>query len=117
MVKCPNCGMEMPREPRLFARLRHRWRFGRGPARQVAPPADGLCRRPGITLAEVPPGANALVERFLDPTHVRKFLALGILPGTTVTVLKQSPAVVVRAGYSEFAFDKALARTLLVRRI
>ncbi|MGB9690986.1 MAG: FeoA family protein [Candidatus Sumerlaeaceae bacterium] len=117
MVKCPNCGMEMPREPHPLARLKQ-WLFGKKlPAESVVPPHDGLCQRPGFTLAEIPPGRQALVERFLDPTHVRKFLSLGVLPGTTLTVLKQSPAVVVRVGYSEFAFDKALAQTVLVRRV
>jgi Fe2+ transport system protein FeoA len=115
MVKCPNCGIEMPREPHPLARLRD-WLFGRKQA-NLAPAPDGLCQRPGLTLAEIAPGGHALVERFLEPSHVRKFLSLGVLPGTAVTVLKQTPAVVVRVGYSEFAFDKALAQTVLVRKI
>jgi len=115
MVKCPNCGMEMPREPHPLARLRERL-FGKR-QKPLQPAPDGLCQRPGRTLAEVPPGHQALVERFLDPSHVRKFLSLGILPGTSLTVVKHSPAVVVRVGYSEFAFDKALAQTVLVRSL
>ncbi|MCX7626133.1 MAG: ferrous iron transport protein A [Candidatus Sumerlaeaceae bacterium] len=105
----------MPREPHPLARLRQ-WLFGKHEAK-LRPAPDGLCQRSGLTLAEVPPGKQALIERFLDPTHVRKFLSLGILPGTTLTVLKHSPAVVVRAGYSEFAFDRALAQTVLVRQL
>ncbi len=107
----------MPRQPHPLARLKQ-WLFGKRESQQLAtPPAEGLCQRPSFTLAEIPPGRHALVERFLDPSHVRKFLSLGVLPGTTLTVLKQSPAVVVRVGYSEFAFDKALAQTVLVRKI
>lgn len=113
MVKCPNCGVEMPRPPHPLAKLRELL-FGHPPTPR-SPHPEGLCQRPGLTLAEVKQGQNALVERFLDPSNARKFFVLGILPGTTVTVLKHSPAVVVRVGYSEFAFDKNLAQTVLVR--
>jgi len=107
--------MEMPRPPHPLARLLE-WLFGKR-EKKLAPALDGLCQRPGLTLAEISPGGHALVERFLEPTHVRKFLSLGVLPGSTVTVLKQTPAVVLRLGYSEFAFDKALAQTVLVRKL
>ncbi len=115
MVKCPNCGVEMPRPPHPLAKLRQ-WLSG-SRSKAQSPHPDGLCQRPGLTLAEIKPGHNALIERFQDPANARKFFALGILPGTTVTVLKQSPAIVVRVGYSEFAFDKTLAQTVLVRPV
>lgn len=68
------------------------------------------------TMASLRKGETAVVERFAEPRHARKFLSLGILPGTGITVLKQYPAIVLRVGYSEFAFDRKLAATVLVRR-
>ncbi|PKO16974.1 hypothetical protein CVU37_09185 [candidate division BRC1 bacterium HGW-BRC1-1] len=70
----------------------------------------------GTTLASLRQGDTAFIERFAAPQHARKFLSLGILPGTSVTVLKQFPAIVLRVGYSEFAFDRKLASTVIVRR-
>ncbi|MBX7245661.1 MAG: ferrous iron transport protein A [Candidatus Sumerlaeaceae bacterium] len=72
---------------------------------------------PSAVLSDLAKGETALIERFSDLAHVRKFLSLGILPGTSITVLKQSPAVVLRVGYSEFAFDRRLAGTVQVRRM
>ena len=72
--------------------------------------------RSGMTLASLRQGDTAFIERFAAPEHARKFLSLGILPGTSITVLKQFPAIVLRVGYSEFAFDRKLASTVIVRR-
>ncbi|AXA36618.1 hypothetical protein BRCON_1841 [Candidatus Sumerlaea chitinivorans] len=118
MVKCPNCGMEMPRDPNFVLRLKQWVGLIKEPLR---PAPDGLCAsesgQPHLTLGDVEPGGEAIIERFLDPNHVRKFLSLGVLPGTTVKVLKQFPAVLVRVGYSEFAFDRDLAHTVQVRKL
>lgn len=48
---------------------------------------------------------------------MKKFIALGILPGTHVTIVKHTPTVVLRVGYSEFAFDRPLASTVKVHRV
>jgi Fe2+ transport system protein FeoA len=70
-----------------------------------------------MPLCDLEKGEHAIIERFEELGHVRKFLSLGLLPGTSITLLKASPAVVVRAGYSEFALDRALAATVSVRRL
>ena len=75
-----------------------------------------IAPRPGTTLASLRQGDTAYIERFAAPEHARKFLSLGILPGTSITVLKQFPAIILRVGYSEFAFDRKLASTVIVRR-
>jgi Fe2+ transport system protein FeoA len=115
MVKCPNCGIETAREPGIVQRVRG-W-FRRGEAALLKPAPGGLCNDTPPTLDDLRQGESAIVEKFLDNAHIRKFLSLGILPGTSVTILKQFPAVVLRVGYSEFAFDRALARTVTVRRV
>jgi Fe2+ transport system protein FeoA len=73
---------------------------------------------PGPTnLASLKAGESCIVEKFLDIAQVRKFLSLGVLPGTHLIVLKKEPVVVLRMGYSEFAFDKQLASTVQVHKL
>lgn len=117
LVRCPHCGYECTREPGTFHKLRL---FFMKKLRQLLPHAP--CENNGSgsllpTLLDLQKGESAIIERFQETGHVRKFLSLGILPGTHITVLKQFPAVVLRVGYSEFAFDRNLAGTVLIRRI
>ncbi len=128
LVKCPHCGYETPREPgflnRMLARVTRREipvadgclvEGQGGEAGATPPPPVPAAARAKPSLVSLPQGESAVVEKFAEIAHARKFLSLGILPGTTVTVLKQFPAVVLRVGYSEFAFDRQLAATVLVR--
>jgi Fe2+ transport system protein FeoA len=116
LVKCPHCNYESTREPGLVKRLR--MAFGpkpkpRLPANTAAPPDCPV----SLLLSELHPGESASIETFLDMGQMKKFIALGILPGTHVTVVKHSPSVVLRVGYSEFAFDRPLASTVKVHRL
>lgn len=116
LLRCPTCGFESAREPRIVDRLRHafhavKWRLG---GRRTPP--DPACT-PSMALSDLHRGEEAVVEMFGELHSVRKFLSLGILPGTIVQVLRASPGVVVRVGYSEFAFDRALASTVKVKRL
>ena len=70
-----------------------------------------------MPLNEVGEGESAEVVKFTDTANQRKFLSLGILPGTVIQIVRRWPAVVLRVGYSEFAFDHALAATVVVRRL
>jgi len=70
-----------------------------------------------VPLSNLRSGESAVIEKFLQIGNVRKFLSLGILPGTHVTIVRHSPAVVLRVGYSEFALDRALASTVQVHRL
>jgi Fe2+ transport system protein FeoA len=114
LVKCPECGYESPREPGVLQRF-FAFLAGRRPAVGGSKPFGGACLD-AVTLAMLRDGESAVIEKLGDIAHARKFLSLGLLPGTTVTVLKSSPAVVLRVGYSEFALDRALASTVQVRR-
>lgn len=116
LIRCPHCGYESAREPGVLSALRrivhYVWWLVRG--RRVSD--SGVCL-PAMPLCDLRKGEHAVIERFEELGHVRKFLSLGLLPGTSITMLKASPAVVVRAGYSEFAFDRTLAGTVMVRRL
>jgi Fe2+ transport system protein FeoA len=85
-------------------------------ADKVTAAAPGNCCGE-VNLAELRSGESGVIEKYAEIAHVRKFLSMGILPGTHVTVMRHSPAVVLRVGYSEFAFDRQLAGTVQVHRL
>ncbi|MEW6743373.1 MAG: metal-dependent transcriptional regulator [Planctomycetota bacterium] len=51
-----------------------------------------------------------------DARQLQKLMAIGVLPGAEVTLLRKFPSVVFRLGHSEFAVDAALAEEIRVRR-
>ena len=50
-----------------------------------------------------------------DPQHLQKLMAMGVLPGVPVTLLRRSPSFVFEAGYSQFAVDEEIAGDIFVR--
>src|ERR1043166_9612868 len=111
LLRCPNCGFESAPGTSPLLRLRRAFGIPRAKT-DPGKPEGALCASDGsfvTTLAELRNGEGAIVQEFSEQRHVRKFLSLGILPGTHVTLVKDFPAVVLRVGYSEFALDRALA--------
>ena len=69
-------------------------------------------------LAELAPGEQDVVSRLgpeSEETDLRKLLALGVVPGVPVKVVRRTPSLVFQLGFSEFAIDMELARSILVR--
>lgn len=116
LIKCPTCSYETTREPGIVQRFRSIF-SGDKRVRPFPPPRMPADCPVVLSLADLRQGDSASIEKFLNTSEMRKFLALGILPGTRVTVIKDSPAVVLRVGYSEFAFDRDLASTVRVHRL
>ncbi len=50
-----------------------------------------------------------------DNRKVQKLVAMGILPGTNIKVIRQFPSYVFQVGYSQFAVDRPLAEVIYVR--
>ncbi len=50
-----------------------------------------------------------------DNRKVQKLVAMGILPGADITVIRQFPSYVFQVGYSQFAVDRPLAEVIYVR--
>jgi DtxR family Mn-dependent transcriptional regulator len=50
-----------------------------------------------------------------EPKHAQKLMAMGVLPGVPVTLLRRSPSFVFEAGYSQFAVDEQIAADIHVR--
>jgi Fe2+ transport system protein FeoA len=72
-----------------------------------------------MTLADLQPGQCARVLGLKDPAltkqQVRKYLAMGLVPGVEITLVQRFPAYVFEMGYSQFALDRELASEVLVR--
>lgn len=49
-----------------------------------------------------------------DEEEVRKLMAMGILPGVAVRLLRRFPSYVFQVGYSQFAVDRELAEKIFV---
>ena len=50
-----------------------------------------------------------------DNRKVQKLVAMGILPGANIKVIRQFPSYVFQVGYSQFAVDRHLAEVIYVR--
>lgn len=69
-------------------------------------------------LGDLKAGTSCTVVR-LDsgtPDRLRRLLALGVLPGSRLEVTQAWPGIVFRMGFSEFALDRELARSIIVVR-
>ena len=72
-----------------------------------------------VTLADLLPGQSATVLGLktdaLQGTKVRKYLAMGLVPGAEITLVQSFPAYVFEMGYSQFAIDREMASSVLVK--
>ncbi|MGD8604386.1 MAG: FeoA family protein [Anaerolineales bacterium] len=72
-----------------------------------------------MTLADMQPGQSGQVLGLKDPSlrkqQVRKYLAMGLVPGAEIRLIQRFPAYVFEMGYSQFAIDRELASDVLVR--
>ena len=50
-----------------------------------------------------------------DRRRLQKIMAMGILPGKTITLLQKFPSYVFQAGHSQFAVDRELAEAIIVQ--
>lgn len=106
--------------------MRWRWRWGRNEAPIAGGARCVACRarmggphggpRGARRLCDLVDGEEAEIARidFQDPRVLRKFAAMGLLPGTHVTLVRRWPVCVFRVGESEFAVDGTLAKGIYV---
>jgi Fe2+ transport system protein FeoA/rubredoxin len=94
LVACPNCGF-------------HAAVHDRG-----ADSAGTAASEPATTLADLSPGETAAVADLdpgLDLPRQRALVALGLLPGVRVRLVRRSPTLTVRTGARLLALDRTLA--------
>lgn len=72
--------------------------------------------RHGFTLGDLSPGARARIISLKNlPGHARdRLLALGLVPGRRVEVIRQTPVTLVRAEHSELALEAEMADGIIV---
>lgn len=93
---CPHGHMIPPGPCCLEARAR--------PAREVGPLCDGKAGAEG--------SVAYLTTR--DSREVQKLMAMGILPGARIQLLRRFPSYVFQVGYSQFTVDRPLAAAVYV---
>jgi DtxR family Mn-dependent transcriptional regulator len=50
-----------------------------------------------------------------DSKEIHKLMAMGLVPGTSIKLIRRSPSFVFRLGYSEFAVDQKIANEIFIR--
>ena len=69
-------------------------------------------------LIELKPGQSGQVAfiQMGNSGRLEKLMAMGVLPGGSITLLRVSPTYVFECGYSQFAVDEEIASGIYVRR-
>lgn len=114
LVRCPSCGFDNVPESRLVGwvrklnQRRRRCRHARV-TDWIGP----------LTMADLPPGQKARVVGVVHENaagrHTQKLIAMGVFPGAQVVMQRRSPGYVFQIGFSQFAVDSDVARSILVQ--
>jgi DtxR family Mn-dependent transcriptional regulator len=68
-------------------------------------------------LCDLEPGQRGQIAyiRMDEPKRLQKLMAMGVLPGVPIGLLRRFPSFVFEAGYSQFAVDRDIAADIFVR--
>jgi DtxR family transcriptional regulator, Mn-dependent transcriptional regulator len=68
-------------------------------------------------LGDLPVGSEGCVAYISthDSARMNELIAIGVVPGVSVKLLRNSPSYVFRLGESEFAVDREMAKAICVR--
>lgn len=68
-------------------------------------------------LCELQPGQRGHIAyiQMNNPRRLQKLMAMNVLPGVSITLLRRFPSFVFEAGYSQFAVDEDVAADIYVR--
>jgi DtxR family Mn-dependent transcriptional regulator len=71
-----------------------------------------------VALTEMKPGEPGEIAYLAasDVRKMQKLMSMGVLPGTSVRLMRTYPSYIFKVGQSEFAVDEELAREIFVRR-
>ena len=72
-----------------------------------------------LPLAKLKVGQKGVVAYLQteDRRRLEKIMAMGILPGKTITLLQKFPSYVFQAGHSQFAVDRELAEAIILQDV
>ncbi|MDH5508451.1 MAG: ferrous iron transport protein A, partial [Anaerolineae bacterium] len=115
LIRCPRCGYEMPPEAKLFGWLRG---IRRGKKTDVLQLDDKASKgeNTGTPLSCLQPNQKGTIVRLQmgNAKKLQKLLAMNLLPGVPIRLIRRSPAFVFEAGYSQFAVDESIAEMIYV---
>jgi Fe2+ transport system protein FeoA len=101
---CPRCGYTMPDEARSTAAKLVRLLF------------RTKALLPARTLADLPSGASAVIEKLEgDPGLLARLTAQGLAPGVAIHVVQRTPTHVIELGETMIAVETRVAKTIFVR--
>jgi DtxR family Mn-dependent transcriptional regulator len=60
-------------------------------------------------------GGQVAYLQMNNPRRLQKLMAMGVLPGGGITLLRRFPSFVFEAGYSQFTVDEEIAADICVR--
>jgi Fe2+ transport system protein FeoA len=111
LVCCPHCGYQMVDETQTKAASWMRKLFSRQ-TQTSAPTPNGLKR-----LSDLAPGQSGEVVTIATRQAARldRLSALGVVPGSLVTLRQRAPAFVLRVGETELTVDESIAQEILTR--
>jgi DtxR family Mn-dependent transcriptional regulator len=68
-------------------------------------------------LCQLQPGQGGHIAyiQMNNPPRLRKLMAMGVLPGVPIRLLRKFPSIVFEASYSQFAVDEEIAAAIYVR--
>lgn len=71
-----------------------------------------------VALTELKPGEPGEIAYLAagDVRKMQKLMSMGVLPGTSLTLLRTYPSYIFKVGQSEFAVDEELGREIFVRK-
>jgi len=71
-----------------------------------------------VALTELKPGEPGEIAYLAasDVRKMQKLMSMGVLPGTSLTLMRTYPSYIFKVGQSEFAVDEELAREIFVRQ-
>jgi len=95
LIKCPNCGFETPPEPKWGRHFRKE-------------------KERAMTSLSVNQSGKVCRLNTCDHKKLNKIMAMGVLPGMTITLIQKFPSYVFQVGQSQFAIDKRLAECIFV---
>lgn len=69
------------------------------------------------TLANIEKGFEGSIVEIKTNRNdiIRKMMAMGVFPGSSVKVIQTFPSYVFQVGYTQIAVDKEIADTILVK--
>ncbi|MCF8231996.1 MAG: ferrous iron transport protein A [Bacteroidales bacterium] len=70
-----------------------------------------------IALNKLAKGDSGVVKRLAvnDNSHLHKFLAMGIVPGRVIQLMRTSPVFILQIDNTQAAMDKELAEQIIMK--